>query len=80
MSGGNWTSWTDAVWSCIELMDISLGSTFTLEEIYAAEDVLRRIYPDNNRIKEKIRQQLQIMRDHEKIEFVNDNGIYRRIS
>ncbi|MBT5618844.1 MAG: hypothetical protein HOJ71_07205, partial [Euryarchaeota archaeon] len=67
-------------WSCIELMDIGVGSTFTLEEIYGAEDVLRRIYPDNNRIKEKIRQQLQIMRDHEKIEFVNDNGIYRRIS
>ena len=80
MSAGNWTSWTDAVWSCIELMDIGVGSTFTLEEIYGAEDVLKRIYPDNNRIKEKIRQQLQIMRDHEKIEFVNDNGIYRRIS
>ena len=80
MSAGNWTSWTNAVWSCMELMKISVGSTFTLQEIYAAEDVLRRIYPKNNRIKEKIRQQLQIMRDHKKIEFVNDYGIYRRIS
>lgn len=80
MSVENWTPWTDAVWSCIELMDIRVGSTFTLQEIYSAEDVLRRIYPDNNRIKEKIRQQLQIMRDHERIEFVNQSGIYRRIS
>ena len=80
MSSGNWTSWTDAVWSCIELMDFRVGSTFTLQEIYSAEDVLRRIYPDNNRIKEKIRQQLQIMRDHDRIEFVNQSGIYRRIS
>jgi len=80
MSSGNWTSWTDAVLSCIELMDIGVGSTFTLEEIYEAEDVLKRIYPDNNRIKEKIRQQLQVMRDHGRLEFVNDNGIYRRVS
>jgi len=61
-------------------MDIGVGSTFTLEEIYEAEDVLKRIYPDNNRIKEKIRQQLQVMRDHGRLEFVNDNGIYRRVS
>lgn len=80
MSTGGWTSWTDAVWSCIELMDISVGSTFTLQDIYKAEDVLRRIYPKNSLIKSKIRQQLQVMRDHGKLEFVNDNGIYKRIS
>jgi len=80
MSAGGWTSWTDAVWSCIELMGISVGSTFTLEEIYKAEEVLGRIYPKNSLIKSKIRQQLQVMRDHDKLEFVNDNGIYRRIS
>ena len=80
MSTGGWTSWTDAVWSCIELMDISVGSTFTLQDIYKAEDVLKRIYPKNSLIKSKIRQQLQVMRDHGKLEFVNDNGIYKRIS
>jgi len=51
MSAGGWTSWTDAVWSCIELMSISVGSTFTLEEIYKAEEVLGRIYPKNSLIK-----------------------------
>ena len=80
MSTGGWTSWTDAVWSCIELMGISVGSTFTLQDIYKAEDVLRRIYPKNSLIKSKIRQQLQVMRDHGKLEFVSDNGIYKRIS
>jgi type II restriction enzyme len=80
MAAGNWTSWTDAVWCCIELMDITVGSTFTLKEIFEAEHVLKRIYPKNNRIREKIRQQLQIMRDYDKLEFVNDNGVYRRIS
>ena len=80
MSTGGWTSWTDAVWSCIELMDISVGSTFTLQDIYKAEEVLKRIYPKNSLIRSKIRQQLQVMRDHGKLEFVNDNGIYKRIS
>ena len=80
MSTSGWTSWTDAVWSCIELMDISVGSTFTLQDIYKAEDVLKRIYPKNSLIKSKIRQELQVMRDHGKLEFVNDNGIYKRIS
>ena len=80
MATGGWTSWTDAVWSCIELMDISVGSTFTLQDIYKAEEVLKRIYPKNSLIKSKIRQQLQVMRDHGKLEFVNDNGIYKRIS
>ena len=47
--------------------------------MYNAEDILHRIYPDNFRIREKIRQQLQIIRDYKRIEFVNDGGIYRRI-
>ena len=79
MGAGNWTRWTDAVWSCIELMGIKEGDTFTLEEMYNTEDILHRIYPDNFRIREKIRQQLQIIRDYKRIEFVNDGGIYRRI-
>ena len=70
MSTGGWTSWTDAVWSCIELMDISVGSTFTLQDIYKAEDVLNEsIQKIANQIKN--RQQLQINR-YGKLEFVND--------
>ena len=79
MSAGEWTDWTDAVWECLELMDIHKGQTFSLNDIYAAEHVLRRIYPDNEHIEDKIRQQLQIMRDAGRLEFINNKGIYRRL-
>jgi len=79
MSAGSWTQWTDAVWDCIELMGIKVGSVFSLDDIYSAESVLQRMYPNNHHIQDKIRQQLQIMKECGKIEFVNDDGIYRRL-
>ena len=43
---------------------------FDLKEIYKYEAELLEIYPNNNNIKEKIRQQLQILRDLSLIEFL----------
>ena len=77
MGAGEWTEWTDAVWDCIKLMGFVSGSAFTLKEVYSAEPVLQRIYPDNAYIKDKIRQQLQIMRDCGRLEFVDNQGVYR---
>ena len=54
-------------------------SRIKAEEIYDAESILAMIYPENNHIKDKIRQQLQIMRENKNLEFVNDSGVYRRI-
>ena len=45
MSAGSWTKWTDAVWSCIELMGIKVVSVFSLDDMYSAEDILQKIYP-----------------------------------
>jgi type II restriction enzyme len=50
---------------------------FTLEEVYAQEDRLRRLYPGNNNVRPKIRQQLQALRDHGYLEFLG-RGRYRR--
>jgi type II restriction enzyme len=48
-----------------------LGKTeFSLPELYASETPLRRIYPHNNHIRDKIRQQLQVLRDMGLIEFL----------
>jgi type II restriction enzyme len=42
----------------------TLGKTeFTLSEIYARETTLSRTYPHNRHVREKIRQQLQVLRD-----------------
>ncbi|HET8860208.1 DpnI domain-containing protein [Marivirga sp.] len=51
---------------------------FKLDEVYNFENRLKLKYPNNNFIKDKIRQQLQILRDKEIIEFVG-RGKYRKI-
>jgi type II restriction enzyme len=49
---------------------------FSLNEMYAFENDLSKKYPDNHHIKDKIRQQLQILRDKEYLEFTS-RGKYR---
>lgn len=52
---------------------------FTLEEMYSFEEKLKIKYPNNNFIKDKIRQQLQILRDKGIIEF-KGRGKYKKIN
>lgn len=49
---------------------------FTLWDMYAFEHHLSKLHPNNRHVKDKIRQQLQILRDNNYIEFVG-NGNYR---
>ncbi len=49
---------------------------FTLAEVYAQEAALARLHPDNRHIRDKIRQQLQVLRDLELLEFLG-GGRYR---
>ena len=58
--------WTLDILNCVE----SIGhASFTLDEVYKFESSLAEKHPKNKHIKEKIRQQLQILRDKEVIEF-----------
>lgn len=68
--------WLQDVSDCIN--DIP-ESTFTLDDIYKYEEHLHELHPNNNYIKDKIRQQLQKLRDMGKIEFLNNNGTYKKI-
>jgi len=63
----------------IEILKIldSLDSVFTLQEIYNKEIELQELFPDNNHIKDKIRQQLQFIRDDGVIVF-HGNGKYEK--
>ena len=79
MADLTWSSQTEALWECIELLTPGPDSIFTLEETYAAEPILQRLYPKNNHIRAKIRQQLQVLRDHQYLLFVDNNGVYRRL-
>jgi type II restriction enzyme len=65
--------WLLEVMHCIE----SLGkSEFQIEDIYAQEHRLKQLYPENKHVREKIRQQLQVLRDREYLDFVS-RGRYR---
>lgn len=67
--------WLLAIMRCIE----KLPTLFNLNDVYAFEHELAIQFPNNNHIKDKIRQQLQILRDQNKIEFIA-RGQYRKIS
>ncbi|MBN9316541.1 MAG: restriction endonuclease [Devosia sp.] len=49
---------------------------FSLEDVYAFEGRLQLIYPNNNNVRPKIRQQLQVLRDSGYLDFVG-RGQYR---
>ena len=51
----------------------------TLDEVYKFEGKLKLKYPSNNFIKDKIRQQLQLLRDKGIIEFVG-RGNYKKVN
>jgi hypothetical protein len=56
-----------------------IGQDFTLEDIYGYESHFANLHPENRNVKEKLRQTLQHLRDHDIIEFVDDTGTYRRL-
>jgi hypothetical protein len=65
--------WLIEVMKCVE----SIGKPeFQLEDVYAFEKHLSQLYPDNQNVKPKIRQQLQFLRDRGYLDFVS-RGYYR---
>ena len=59
---------------CVEKIP---GEEFTLSQMYAFENLLQQKHPENNFVKDKIRQQLQYLRNRGLIEFLG-NGRYRK--
>ena len=68
--------WLIDILSCIDSIP---DMTFKLDEIYKFESLLKEKHPKNKFVKDKIRQQLQILRDKGVIEFVS-KGVYKKIS
>lgn len=67
--------WTLDVLKCLDRIK---SNDFTLDDVYKFEVELKAKHPDNNFVKDKIRQQLQILRDMNIIEFVS-RGRYRKV-
>lgn len=66
--------WILDIMKCVDSIK---KETFTLDDVYKFEESLKHKYPNNNFIKDKIRQQLQILRNKGIIEFMN-RGNYRK--
>lgn len=71
--GASTRGWLIEVMKCVE----AIGKhEFELDDVYAFEGRLSGIYPNNRHVKQKIRQQLQVLRDHGYLDFVS-RGYYR---
>jgi type II restriction enzyme len=65
--------WLLNVLRCVEMIG---RREFTLEDVYAFETHLYGLYPMNQHVRQKIRQQLQVLRDRGFLEFMG-RGRYR---
>lgn len=71
-------NWKDNVRTVIQ-NNWSVGESFTLNDIYNFKNEFSGTYPDNEHVEEKIRQTLQYLRDDGILEFINNNGFYKRL-
>ena len=67
--------WTLDVMRCVDKL---ANKEFTLAEMYRFEGELGRLHPNNRHIKDKIRQQLQVLRDGGILAF-EGKGRYRTL-
>lgn len=67
--------WLVDIMYCIGLLP---ESVFTLDDVYSFEGFLKSRHPQNNFVKDKIRQQLQVLRDKGIVEFIS-RGVYRKL-
>jgi len=74
-AGQGTRGWLLAVMGAVEAIGLP---EFTLADVYAHELALQRLYPANQNVRPKIRQQLQVLRDRGWIEF-NGRGTYRLV-
>ena len=51
---------------------------FKLQDVYKYENKLKSLHPRNQYVQDKIRQQLQMLRDLGLLQFV-DRGVYRKL-
>jgi len=65
--------WLLDIMICVDKLGVK---DFLLDEVYTFENELSKKHPDNRHIKDKIRQQLQVLRDKGYLKFI-ERGRYR---
>jgi type II restriction enzyme len=72
------TPWLTNLRSIIRILT-PVGGTFHLHDLYAFEHRLAEDYPNNNHLRDTIRDKMQELRDRGDVEFVDGEGLYRRM-
>jgi type II restriction enzyme len=67
--------WLMDILACIEKIP---SREFKLDDVYAFEKELQKLHPENNFVRDKIRQQLQVLRDKGIIQFLA-RGYYSKL-
>ena len=70
-------TWRDDCWEVVS-REWDVGEQFTLDDFYRFEGELTRKHPANSHVRDKMRQQLQVLRDEGRVRFVDDHGTYQR--
>ena len=71
--GSDARGWLIETMKCVEAIG---KNEFDLDDVYVFEERLSLLYPNNRHVRQKIRQQLQVLRDHGYLDFVS-RGHYR---
>lgn len=71
----NLTGWVKDVFI---VLNENPNDVLKLNDIYKYEDRLKLLHPRNQYVKDKIRQQLQVLRDLGLLQFL-DRGVYRKL-
>lgn len=72
---GEAKGWILDIMKCVDRIK---NESFSLSDVYAFEEELMRKHPVNKHVKDKIRQQLQILRDKNILEFLGQ-GKYKKV-
>lgn len=74
-------SWYDELWQIItNEIARNVGDRFTLHDLYEFADMQKDRHPQNRHIFETMRDKVQELRDDGLIEFVDEEGTYRRLA
>lgn len=71
----NLSGWVKDVFNVLHGIE---SDVFKLQDVYKYENKLKSLHPRNQYVQDKIRQQLQVLRDLGLLQFV-DRGVYRKL-
>jgi len=68
--------WKTEVRRCVDVLG---KREFSLADIYRYAPDLQRLFPRSNNVDARIRENLQLLRDDGYLEFIDNQGNYRRL-